>query len=70
MGKPFNLSVPDPRLWWPRILGEPFLYTIEVSLYAASTSAAANSTKAAKSIANFATQARLSHPMSPLHHAE
>lgn len=59
MGSAFNLSVPNPRLWWPRNLGEPFNYDIEVSLYAAANSTAPKSAAAAKSVTNFATQARL-----------
>ncbi|EIE19334.1 hypothetical protein COCSUDRAFT_44686 [Coccomyxa subellipsoidea C-169] len=38
VGRPFNLSLPNPRLWSPVIFGgEPFLYDIEVSLYPAAT---------------------------------
>ncbi|EIE19333.1 hypothetical protein COCSUDRAFT_58627 [Coccomyxa subellipsoidea C-169] len=46
VGRPFNLSLPNPRLWSPAIFGgEPFLYDIEVSLYPAATnSTAAKST--------------------------
>ncbi len=66
VGRPFNLSLPNPRLWSPVIFGgEPFLYDIEVSLYPA----AANST-AAKStaVANYQTQARTDHHLYlPIH---
>ncbi|GAB1155654.1 glycoside hydrolase family 2 TIM barrel-domain containing protein [Paenibacillus illinoisensis] len=29
-----TLAVPSPRLWWTHDLGEPYLYTLEVVLYA------------------------------------
>lgn len=61
MGRPFNLSLPNPRLWSPVIFGgEPFLYDIEVSLYPAATnSTAAKSTAKSTAVANYQTQACL-----------
>lgn len=35
VGKPFNVSVPDPRLWSPQ---DPYLYTVFVDLYSHSNS--------------------------------
>ncbi|BDA43732.1 probable beta-glucuronidase [Coccomyxa sp. Obi] len=51
LGKPFSIKVPNPRLW---SLDDPYLYTINVSLYASTTPA--KSTNGATSL-----QAQASH---------
>lgn len=52
LGQPFDLSVPTPRLWSP---SDPFLYDLEVSLFAANASSSTATTAAAGAV-NFAAQ--------------
>lgn len=49
LGKPFNITVPNARLW---SLDDPYLYTLNVSLYASTPT-----DKSEKAVTSFQAQA-------------